>query len=145
MLSNRVHECPNPLHMVKCLGKQHRFKWISIHIFTTRIQPSCGAYIGLQYDYFGCNTDQLHLYMVIDKWLYLEWCNRFLHPFGCGVAIWLFCNEHKKLTQPGFGCKHKYCNQHNSCVSYYCNKTRGCIMTVLPWKNLSQNSFIATP
>ena len=34
MLPIRIHEtCPNPLHMEKCLGKQHKFKMISIHIF----------------------------------------------------------------------------------------------------------------
>jgi hypothetical protein len=28
MLLIQVHEtCPNPLHMVKCLGKQHEFKF----------------------------------------------------------------------------------------------------------------------
>jgi hypothetical protein len=48
---------------------------------TTRIQPCRDAYIGLQYGYFGCNKDQLHLCMVIDKWLHLERCNSFLHPF----------------------------------------------------------------
>ena len=29
----------------------------------------------------GCNMDQLHLCMVIDRWFHLERCNRFLHPF----------------------------------------------------------------
>ena len=34
MLPIWVHEtCPNPLYMVKCLGKQHGFKLILIHIF----------------------------------------------------------------------------------------------------------------
>ena len=34
MLSFLVHEtCPNPLHMIKSLGKQHGFKMILIHIF----------------------------------------------------------------------------------------------------------------
>ena len=63
---------------------------------TTRMQPGRDAYIGLQYGNFGCNMNQLHLCMVLSIWLHLEWCNRFLHPFGCGVAIWSFCNAHKK-------------------------------------------------
>jgi len=114
-------------------------------VSTTRIQPCHDAYIGLQYGNFGCNTDKLHLCMVFDKWLHLEQCNRFLHPFECGVAIWCFCNAHKKLMQPWYGCKHGYCDQQNGCVSYCCNKTRGCNMIVLPQTNLSQNRFIATP
>ena len=48
---------------------------------TTRIQPCHDAYIVLQYGYFGCNMDQLHLCMVIERWLHLERCNSFLHPF----------------------------------------------------------------
>jgi hypothetical protein len=26
----------------------------------------------------------------------------FLHPFGCGVAIWWFCNAHKKTNATNF-------------------------------------------
>jgi hypothetical protein len=34
MLPCGVHEtCPYPLHMLKCLGKQHEFKMISIYVF----------------------------------------------------------------------------------------------------------------
>ena len=64
----------------------------------------------------------------------LMWC--------CNMMV-LQCT--KKLTQPRYGCKHGYCYQQNGCVSYCCNKTRGCHMTLLPRMNLSQNNFIATP
>jgi hypothetical protein len=38
MLPIRVHETrPNPLHMVKCIGKQLGFKMISIHIVVKRL------------------------------------------------------------------------------------------------------------
>jgi hypothetical protein len=83
--------------------------------------------------------------MVVDRWLHLERCNSFLHPFDVVLQYDGFCNARKKLTQPRYGCKHGYCYQQNGCVSYYCDEIRGCNMTVLPQMNLSQNNFIATP
>ena len=142
------------------MGQQEVRKYSLIyHILlgsSTRIQPCRDTYIGLQYGYFGCNTDQLHLCMIVDKWLHLERCNRVLHPFGCGVAIWCFCNAHKKLTQPRYGCKYGYCDEQHRCVIsllrrnmccniQYCHELYACYMAILPQTIWLPYGNIATP
>ena len=54
--------------------------------FTTRNQALDNTYIWLQYGYFGCNWNQLHLSLVVDRWLQLERCNSLRQPHLCGVA-----------------------------------------------------------
>ena len=53
---------------------------------TTRNQVLDNTYIWLQYGFFGCSWNQLHLSLVVDRWLQLEWCNSLRQPHLCGVA-----------------------------------------------------------
>ena len=69
---------------------------------TTRIQPCRDAYIGLQYGYFGGNTDQFTGGCIwngaIGSCILLD----VVLQYG-GFAMHI-----KKLMQPRYGCKHRY-------------------------------------
>ena len=69
---------------------------------TTSNQALRNAYIWLQYGYFGCNWNQLHRSLVVDRWLQLERCNSLRQPLRCGVATDCAIAMNKK----------GYCNQY---------------------------------
>jgi hypothetical protein len=47
---------------------------------TTRNDAIANAYIWLQYGNFGCNWNQLHLNLLVDRWLQLERCISLRQP-----------------------------------------------------------------
>ena len=97
-------------------------------------------------------------------WLQLLGSSPVVTPIlGCNmailVAIWMKCIYVWSLA---FGCIWNgaigscillsvvlqysgFATHKNGCMSYCCDETHGCNMRVLPWMNLLQNSFIATP